>query len=105
MVILSLSSPVLYFNDNSLAIYIKGHKNTQYQKLYLYMYFNLYQLYVYISGDFSLSLATMIEMYGQTFFFPVHREPTTVLSDTNNRCEQLLLLIEQCCYFMSMIYC
>ena len=41
---------------------IVSHKNTQYYKLYVY-----FNLYVYISRDFSLPLA--IEMYGRPFLF------------------------------------
>ena len=41
---------------------ITSHKNTQYQKVCVYL-----NLSVYISRDFSSSVA--IEMYGQPFFF------------------------------------
>ena len=41
---------------------IVSHKNTQYYKLYVY-----FNLYVYITRDFSLPLA--IEMYGRPCFF------------------------------------
>ena len=49
---------------------IVSHKNTQYQKVCVYL-----NLSVYISRDFSSLVA--IEMYGRPFLFgtiPIHRE-------------------------------